>query len=215
MKTYRTALIIIASLCLIVPALSGCGPKIITVPLRDNIKFAERTPKIALPIGLYVSPEAREYVIKYQLAGPLGKVNEFRHMPIGRALMPNGQRSLSKVFQTVQIMDSPEKAPPYYVELKADPASSLEMGRWKFSEKSVDLHLVCMVKRSNGALIWKKTINSKSAKSNPQGWLAGVAMHHAIKASNTKLKAAGEESLYLCLESLNAELIKNKASIFR
>lgn len=215
MKNNRTAVSIIASICLIVPVLSGCGPKIITVSLRDNIKFAERTPKIALPIGLYVSPEAREYVIKYQLAGPLGKVNEFRHMPVGAALMPNAQRSLSKVFQAVQPMDSPEKAPAYYVEIKADPASSLEMGRWKFSEKSVDLYLVCMVKRSNGALIWKKTINSKAAKSNPQGWLAGVWMPAAIKGSNTKLKAAGEESLYLCLEALNAELIKNKAAIFR
>jgi len=64
-------------------------------------------------------------------------------------------------------------------------------------------------------VLWQKVISSKPAKANPAGWAAGLWKPYAKKASNTKLQAAGEESLTLCLEALNGELITHKATIFR
>ncbi|MCU0845659.1 MAG: hypothetical protein MUC76_12120 [Spirochaetes bacterium] len=216
MKPSRPFAVLAASICIVfVIAACSSGPKIVTVPMRDNLKFSERSPKIPLTIGLYLSPEAREYIIKYQIGGPFGKENEYRYLTVGSVLLPNARASLSEAFTGVEVMDSPGRAKAYYVELEVDPASSLEMGKFTFSEKSVDLHLRCKVKRGNGALLWQKVISSKTAKSNPMWWASGLYKPYVKGVSNTKLQGAAEESLTLCLEALNGELIKNKANIFR
>lgn len=213
-RSFRLAMPVVGIFIIITAACSS-GPKIVTVPMRDNLKFAERNPRIPRTIGLYVSPEARAYIIKYQVGGPFGKENEYRYLSVGGVLLPNARSSLSQAFAGVEVMESPGQAKAYYVELEVDPASSLELGKFTFSEKSVDLHLRCKVKRGNGVVLWQKVISSKTAKANPAGWAAGLWKPYAKKASNTKLQAAGEESLSLCLEALNGELIKNKANIFR
>lgn len=214
---YFSFVMFVLGLIIITTACSS-GPKIVTVPMSDNLNFAERDPKIPQTIGLYVSPEAREYIIKYQVGGPFGKENEYRYLTIGSVLLQNARLSLTQAFTGVEIIESPGKAKAYYVELEVDPASSLEMGQFTFSEKSVDLHLRCKVKRGNGTVVWQKVISSKTAKASPAGWAAGltaIGRGYAQKSSNKKLQGAGEESLTLCLEALNGELIANKTKIFR
>ncbi len=98
------------------------GPKIVTVPMRDNLKFAESNSRIPRTIGLYVSPEARAYIIKYQVGGPFGKENEYRYLTVGGVLLPNARSSLSQAFAGVEVMESPGQAKAYYVELEVDPA---------------------------------------------------------------------------------------------
>ena len=216
-RSFRLAMPVVGIFIIITAACSS-GPKIVTVPMRDNLKFAERNPRIPRTIGLYVSPEARAYIIKYQVGGPFGKENEYQYLTVGEVLLPNARSSLSQAFTGVEVMESPGQAKAYYVELKVDPASSLELEKFTFSEKSVDLHLRCKAKRANGAVLWQKVISSKTVKSNPKGWLAGVTFFgkgYAQKSSNKKLQGAGEESLILCLEALNSELFTHQAAIFR
>lgn len=200
---------------------AGCAgrQKVHTVPMRPNLTFSDRSPKIPLSIGLYVSRQTREQVIRHQLVSPFGKTDEYRQLAVGSVLLPNGVSSLSKAFTRVNALDAPGQGKAYYVELEIDPASSMDVGRFLMSEKKVDLHLRCSVKRGNGALLWRKVISSKSARANPRGWTAGLLFGafkgYAQQASYNKLQAAGEESLYICLETLNSELVEKRGAIFR
>jgi hypothetical protein len=193
----------------------GCVPKAVTIPVNPEMSFTGNDPKIPLTVGLYADNDTNNYIIRHQLVGPLGPTDEYRLVAIGKALIPNAYNSLSGIFNKVQKIDSRSSSFPYIIELKIDPATSMDMGRFTFSEKSVDLHLQCIVKKGSGSVLWKKTISSKIAKSNPMGWTAGFAKYSASKSSNTKVQAAAEESLYLCLETLNSELLTNKSKIFR
>jgi len=184
--------------------------------MTDTVSFADRGGKIPMGISLYVSPEAKQYIIKHRIKSPFGgDTNVYKELVIGEALVPNASASLAKIFNKVVVEETVPSSQQYYIELAVDPKTTMDVGKFMMSQKVVDLHLQCEVKTKNGKILWKKVISSKSVMENPGGWKAGYWRPAGAKAANTKLQAAGEESLRICLETLNDELLKNRSRLFR
>lgn len=186
------------------------------VLMKDTTQFADRSGKIPMVISLYVSPEARQYVIRHRIKSPFGgDTNVYKELVIGEALVPNASISLGKIFNRVVVDETVPASQRYYVELDVDPKTTMDVGKFTMSKKVVDLHLQCQVRTKSGTVLWKKVISSKSVKENPGGWKTAYWRPAGTSAANTKLKGAGEESLRICLETLNDELMKNRARLFR
>ena len=187
------------------------------VTISNTSQFADRSEKIPMTVSLYVSPEARQYVVKHRISSPFGgKSDVYKELVIGEALPPHGLASLSRIFNRVVLDDTVPSSQAYYIELAVDPKTTMDVGKFTFSEKMVDLHLHCWVKTKAGQTLWHRLFISRTIRENPEGLIKTAVWRPAgTESANKKLEGAAGESLRICLESLNDELTKNRNRIFK
>jgi hypothetical protein len=195
----------------------GCGTVPTQATLSPNIPFPEKTESIPREVGLFVSPESRAFVSEQFVRKDAGMSKDglMFTVKIGQSLVENSLRSLNTVFHNVISVPSTKTSLPYVVNIEIDPKTNIIIGRFAFSERKVNIHLVCRVYDSNETIIFEKKIETEAVKSTSKGFLAaGIFGQYARNSAMNALEKAGEESLYVALEAWNEYLLDNKDSIF-
>lgn len=194
-------------------ALSGCGGSLTAATLNTDIPFSERQGRIPARVGLYISEASRSYVVRQSVrkdAGMSKQTVDFT-ADVGAALEPNAVRSLGMIFdEVVVVRDLAQTDVPRVVTIDVNPDSYIRMGPMTFSKHTVRIVLDCGVV-GQGARLWTGRFDSEAADASAAGLLAGgVFAVYARQKSLGAMQQAAEESLYLDLEALNEQLLRNR-----
>jgi hypothetical protein len=204
--------------------LIGCFRIYPKATLSPDISFVDRNEKIPISIGLYISPDSRAYSATQFVRKDAGmsKDGYMFSTEIGPYLEPNALRSLGKLFQSVKVMehdDFPLKESAgvkYLMTLEIDKRTFMDVGKFAFSKKRVNIYLLCRLHDAQGKVLLEKVFDSESWRRTGKGFLAaGIFGNYAREAAKNARKQAGDESLRINLEALNSLLIEKKQELFK
>jgi len=182
-----------------------------TVHLKPNMVFRERSEKIQMPIGVYVSLSAKDFIAAGKNLGYTFRVS------VGESIEPNARNSLAKIFTRVKVVNDAkelgvEGRPPNTLDLACDKSSQVHPGMFTFSPNEVVLGLVCKIYNQNGQKVWEKTIHTKAKKWSAWGLLGGIIGSYSYTSS---LRRAGDEALRLALDQLNDAILRDRNTLFK
>jgi len=215
-------LITLGFMCLLL--LFGCFRVYPKATLSQDISFVDRNEKIPIPIGLYISPDSRAYSAKQFVKKDAGMSDDgyMFSTEIGPYLEPNALRSLGKIFRSVKVLEH-DKFPlkesagvKYLMTLEIDERTFMDVGKFAFSKKRVNIYLQCRLHDAQGKVLLEKVFDSESWRRTGKGFLAaGLFGNYAREAAKNARKQAGDESLRIDLEALNSLLIEKKQELFK
>jgi hypothetical protein len=184
----------------------------------------DRNEKIPIPIGLYISPDSRAYSAKQFVKKDAGMSDDgyMFSTEIGPYLEPNALRSLGKIFRSVKVLEH-DKFPlkesagvKYLMTLEIDERTFMDVGKFAFSKKRVNIYLQCRLHDAQGTVLLEQVFDSESWRRTGKGFLAaGLFGNYAREAAKNARKQAGDESLRINLEALNSLLIEKKQELFK
>lgn len=193
--------------------ITACAGSLTDATLNTELPFVDRQDRIGGTVGLYVSPDSRTFIARQSVrkdAGMSKQTVDFT-CDVGPALVPNALRSLGKTFdRVVEVQDPAQPEPRWIVWIDVNPETAIKMGPMTFSKHTVRVVLDCAV-LVRGTQIWSGRLDSTATDSAAAGLLAGgVFAVYARQKSLGAMQQAGEESLYVNLETLNERLFENR-----
>jgi hypothetical protein len=220
----RSGILLIAIGLLGLLLLSGCFRVYPKASLSQDIAFVDRNEKIPIPIGLYISPDSRAYSAEQFVRKDAGMSDDgyLFSTEIGPYLEPNALRSLGRIFQSVKVLEDDDfplqesAGVNYLMALEIDERTFMDVGKFAFSKKRVNIYLQCRLHDAQGKVLLEKVFDSESWRRTGKGFLAaGLFGNYAREAAKNARKEAGDESLRIDLEALNSLLIEKKQELFR
>jgi len=146
----------------------------------------------------------------------------FLEHEIGSYLEPNVFHSLGRIFQSVTVLEDDEFAlqerdgVDYLMTLEVDERTFMDVGKFAFSKKRVNICLQCRLHDAQGKVLLEKVFDSKSWRKTGKGFLtAGLFGNYARAAAQNARQEVGDESLRIDLEPLNSVLIEKKQELFK
>ena len=215
-------LITVGFLCLLL--LVGCFRVYPKASISPDIVFVDRVEKIPVTLGLYISPESRAYSAEQFVRKDAGMSDDgyLFSVEIGPSIEPNALRSIGKIFQEVKIMKNPEfplkksDGVTYVIDLEIDKRTFMDVGKFAFSKKRVNIYLQCRLRDAQGKVLLEEVFDSESWRRTGKGFLAaGLFGNYAREAAKNARQQAGDESFRVDLEALNSLLIERKGELFK
>ncbi|MDI6728745.1 MAG: hypothetical protein QMD44_07485 [Thermodesulfovibrionales bacterium] len=172
---------------------------------QDSVKFRERTEKLPLNVGLFLSDTTKNYLLSEET--PSGTLN----FQVGNALEASAIESLKKAFHDVSFIQKKDEIRPdieRIIIIEFGPSTKFIYGGATLSEHTATVELLCGVYDRKWNILWKGTANGSVARTTGEAGVASLII--GMLGESIQLKALGSivnDSLTAALENLNDQIL--------